>query len=163
MKKLLKLIAVCLIATMAFSFTACAPKAKTFTKLEMSIELNSSFAEKTIISQTAYYESKNVIVTALREEFSLLEGVENWSLTEYGEACVSANGLTGVSVSLSENGKYSYFVYEKEVNGVKYSYLATCHKTSEAFWLIQFATFSNKYEKEKEQFYKYIDSIQFAN
>ncbi|MBR7160253.1 MAG: hypothetical protein IKD20_04360 [Clostridia bacterium] len=163
MKRLLKIVALCLIFCMTVAMSACAPSAKTFTKLEMSIELNTDFVEKTIISQTVYYESKDVIVTALREPFTLLSGTENWSVSKYGQTCITANALTGCTAQLSQDGTYAYFTYTKELNGVEYTYLATCHKADEAFWLIQFATFSSKYESVKTQLFEYAESIQFAS
>ena len=134
---------------------------KTFTKLEMQIQLTNKFAEKDLISQTAYYESRDMVVTALREGFDLAPGISSWSLTTYAQNCLKANNLTGIEIHTSEKGNYTYFIYEKSLNGKSYTYLATCHKSQSAFWLIQFGTYTSKFESSKDKMFTYIDSIIF--
>lgn len=136
-------------------------ESKVFTKQEMSVELTSLFHEKEIVSQTAYYESSYMVVACVREGFDLIPNMSNWSLDYYTNLCITNNKLEGIEFFTSENGKYNYFTYEKNVNGKDFTYFATCHKSESAFWLIQFFTFSSKYEKYKNEIITYANSITF--
>lgn len=161
MKKLLKRILVLTIAVATFVFAGCFGSPKTFSKEGMSIELTDQFVEKEYISMTCYYESPEMIVTVLKEEFSLNPSVESWTLTKYAQTVVSVNGLTDVEISKSEQG-YAFFEYSKTVSGKDYTYFATCHKSEDAFWLIQFACFTKNYDSQKSNMEKYADSITFG-
>ena len=127
----------------------------------MTIELTNKFVEKSHISYTSYYESEDELVVCLREPFSMMAGSSYWSVTQYANACINANMLSGITSTMSENGEYSYFTFVKDLNGQSYTYLATCHKADEAFWLIQFATYTHKYSEHQSHFFKYANSIVF--
>ena len=144
-----------------FALTGCSffqAKEKTFEKAGMRITLTSDFVEKEIVSQTVYYESRKVIVTALKEEFSMLAGLENYSLEEYTDLTISGTRLSA-QAEQREGKDYLYFSYEKNVSGNQFFYLATTHKMSDAFWLIQFACFLGEKEKYTETFLSWADTI----
>lgn len=162
MKNILKRISVlCTVALLAICFVGCAFGAKkTFSKAGVTITLTDKFIEKELVSQTAYFESTEMVVTLLKEEFTLLVGLENWTLKKYAETTISGNGLTAEVVETEKS--YVYFEYEKTVSGNDYKYLATCHKADDAFWLIQFGCFSKNYDKLQEDMFKYADSVTFG-
>ena len=135
---------------------------KTFEKAGMQITLTSSFYEKELVSQTAYYESRTALVTCLKEEFSSVPGVSSYSLSEYTDAVKSANKLQS-EVQTREGKDYLYFTYEKTVSGNDYFYLATTHKADDAFWLIQFACFTSQKDNKTETFLKWADTVTFGN
>ena len=143
-KNLFKMVLLSVLALMTFLFVGCGPQAKTFTKHEMSITLTDEFVEKTQISLTCYYESRDVIVTTVKEEFSLISGGASNTVSQYAEMVLSNNGMSGVDPTVTDD--YAWFVYEKTVSGNDFSYLATCHKSGEAFWLIQFCTYTSEFE-----------------
>ena len=128
----------------------------------MTIELTNDFYEKQHISYTTYYESKDELVVCLREPFTLIPDSKYWSRTEYANACIRANSLTGITPTMSENDKYAYFKFDRSLNGQNYTYLAACFKAEEAFWLIQFATYAHEYSKHENDFFKYADSVFFS-
>ena len=161
MKRITKLITVlCLFLALLTVFTACeaSKSEKTFSGSGFSITLDNSFYEKELVSLTAYYESTKMIVTVLKEEFSLFEGyvVVN-SLAEYAELVISANGLENITAS--EKDGVTYFEYEKTVSGKDYKYYATVHKGSDAFWLVQFACETKNYEDLKADMETYAKSF----
>lgn len=160
MKKRLLALAVAAVAVLSL-LCGCFSSAKTFEKSGMQITLTSNFVEKEIVSQTAYYESPNAIVTALKEEFSLVPGFSSYSLSKYTDLVLSNNKLTATKQS-REGKEYLYFTYEKTVSGKDFYYLATTHKTTDAFWLIQFACTVDKKEEKTETFLKWADSITFG-
>ena len=153
---------VTLFALVVFAFGGCTlfQQSKTFQKAGASITLTNAFVEKEYVSMTCYYESPEMIVTMLKEEFTMLDGLEDWTLVEYGRATIEANKLTDCDVFRSEDG-YVYFCYYKEVSGNNYSYYATCHKSGDAFWLIQFACLSKNFDRLSESMREYAKSITF--
>ena len=61
---------------------------KEFSKAGMSITLTSDFAETEVVTQTATYQSKDSVVMALKEEFTLFEELgisSDMTLGEYAE------------------------------------------------------------------------------
>lgn len=137
-------------------------KEKTFEKAGMQITLTSDFYEKDYVSLTAYYESRSAIVTVTKEEFSLLDGFKNYTLTQYTNTVLKANKLTA-EVSSREGQNYQYFTYEKSVSGKDFYYLATTHKGTDAFWLIQFACEVSDKDSYTETFLGWADTVTFGS
>ena len=54
-----------------------------------------------------------------------------------------------------------YFVYEKTVSDKRYFYLATTHKSKDAFWLIQFCCDQKDKDEFQEKFLEWADTITF--
>lgn len=143
-------------------FIGCTPSPKTFEKAGMQITLTGSFYEKDIASMTAYYESRTSIVTALKEEFTLADGFENYTLSQYSGLVLKGNKLTA-TVHEREGKEYQYFSYEKSVNGKEFYYLATTHKASDAFWLIQFGCVVSDKDKFENVFFDWADTVTFQS
>ena len=160
MKKFSKTVLLTFILVFTFVFTGCFSGPKTFSKAGMSITLTNRFTEKEYISMTAYYESSDMLVTVLKEDFASYPSVSTWSVSKYAQNVVQANRLSGIDIQLSESG-YAYFEYAKTVSGNEYSYFATCHKAQDAFWLIQFAVFTKDFEEKMDTIWQYANSITF--
>lgn len=165
MKKRLFIAVLSIVTAIAclFGIAGCA-SAKTFEKAGMQITLTSKFTEKEYISMTAYYESADAIVTVVKESFTDVAsaGLEINTLDEYTDVVLSNNGLNSSKLT-RENQEYIYFTYEKSVSGKDFYYLATTHKSSDAYWLIQFACVKDKKEQFTETFLGYADSITFVS
>lgn len=163
MKKKLGLLvaSVSLALACIFTFAGCSffqAKEKTFEKAGMSITLTTDFVEKDIVSQTVYYESRKAIVTALKEEFTSFPGAADYTIERYTDLTISGNNLDSQAYS-REGQAYMYFSYQRSVSGKTYYYLATTHKMSDAFWLIQFACMADDKDKYIEQFLKWADTV----
>lgn len=152
-----------IILALCFSFSACgkksAPQTKTFKKLEMQITLTDEFIEKTHLSQTVYYESIDVIVTALREEYNLFPS--SYTVEDYANAVITNNVLEDTEVFIDNKHDYAYFSYEKEVNSQELYYFATCHASDTAFWLIQFCCTKEDKPELLDTFKTYASSVKF--
>ena len=162
MKRRFKIVAVICALLACFGILAGCSQEKTFEKSGMQITLTSAFYEKDLVSLTAYYESTDSIVTALKEEFSQVEGFGNYTLAEYTDLVKQANKLSA-AVSSREGQDYQYFTYEKSVSGKTFFYLATTHKASDAFWLIQFACDVSDKEKFTDTFLGWADTVTFTS
>lgn len=164
MKKSFKrfIIAALALAAACLTLVGCfGGKPKTFTKAGMSITLTTQFSEQEIVTQTAYYVSRDSLATALKEEFSIVSGLEDYTLAEYTDL-VLANNKFNSEVNSREGKSYLWFTYEKAVNGKDFYYLATTFKSTDAFWLIQFACATSDKEEFTEKFLGWADSVTFT-
>lgn len=156
-----RIMAAVLAAVMLCLLCSCGASEKDFSKAGMTITLTNKFVEKDLVTQTAYYESTDAIVTVLREGFDIFQqnGLDyNITKKQYAEMCVFQNNLTAI---VDENEKYAHFSYQKEINGQDFSYEAYCFRTDDAFWLIQFACHTKNLSKMTSVFEKYANSVKF--
>ena len=163
MKKIIRLTALTLaLFAIAACIAGCAllePEDKVFTAEELSITLNDGFAEQDLITQTAYYVSKDAIVTALKEPTAGIAGAPK-NVKEYAELVCTVNSLT--ESAITEKADYASFTYEKEVNGKDFFYYARCYQNGSDFWLVQFACETKNKDAFTETFGKWADSINFT-
>lgn len=159
--KFKQIFAFLLLFAVSFTLIGCSEKSKKFTSdAGLSIELTSGFYEKEIVSQTMYLESKNMIFTALKEEKDLFEdygiNFNVYSLNQYASLVIKNNNVT--TEVLSE-GELTYFIYEKTVSGRDFTYKAYVFKSSDAFWLCQFACQTKDFKKLEPKMSKYAKTI----
>ena len=142
----------CIFVMLTGILTSCggAAKPKVFSKAGMSITLTEAFTEKVNEEMTAYYESKYVIATCLKEEYASFGITEDFmTLDEYADTVIEVNNITADVVNEDD---LTYFRYDKTVEGGDASYLGFVYKTSDAFWLIQFGCETKFFEKDTELF-----------
>ncbi len=132
-------------------------KSKTFQQDEMSITLSSVFEETSVENYTSAYDSPDIAVLTVREDFSLFEGID-LTLNQYAELVISTNGRS--CYVIEENG-LTYFIYEETVNSTNYMYFVSVYKSDSAYWIIQFACESEKYDELKDAIIKYAKSVTF--
>lgn len=165
-----KLIAAILLAAAVFSLACCGladptkGKEKVFTKEGMSITLTDSFRETEQEGYTICCDSSRIAVFGLREGFDLLEGMENYTLEQYGEAVRSANAQRNPGQLFLENGVTGFeYEYTDEATGVTYRYLTAVYKAGTAFWFMQFSCTAKLYDHYRPVFFEYAKSVTFAD
>ena len=141
---------------------AAKPKEKSFTSDGMTITLTDAFEEMDAEGFTVAYESKNVAVFALKEEFAILDGFESYSVKAYAELLIAANELD--SVEIKTTGDQTYFVYDAQNPETKetYRYFSYAYKANDAFWCVQFSTLKRNADDYAEQIAKWAESVRFA-
>lgn len=164
MKKFSKICLVSLCIVLLTGFCSCSlfsAKEKEFTAAGMTITLTDEFTEKSLVSQTAYYESVNAIVMALKEDLSAFTqlGLDNISLKEYAELVIKQNSM---NATVEEKDGLTMFTYKKSVSDKDFTYLATVFKSSDAFWLIQFGCETKNYDKYSSDFQKWAGTVKFS-
>ena len=170
MKRFLSLI---LILAAVFALGACgqteeavptevAPK--DFKVSGMTITLTNQFQKATSEGYTACYETDDVAVFILKETFSLQEGLEDLSLDTYAELVRDSSASKASTTIFKQNGltcmEYSFFSEEHDQT---YSYFITVYKSSDAFWLVQFACRKESYDTYKNSFLEWGKSVRFAS
>lgn len=143
-------------------------KDKAFYFDDFSIVLNDTFTESELVSCDAVFLSDDVMICVTKEEFDGLTenchiGMSNTAY-EYANYVANANNKTDKAIEITReiiNGKeYTYFTFtteeEKSRTNRTYSY-----KTDDAFWIVQFITFSEEYDSLIGTIESYASSIEF--
>lgn len=136
------------------------PEAQVFTDNGMSITLTNEFQPTQAPSFTHCYESPQVAVFALKEEFSLLEGFETYTLEQYRDLVVSANNIA--ATQKEEDGLLSFaYDYTNPSTTDTYHYVSFVFKTKDAFWTVQFVTTADNADGYNDTITKWAKSISF--
>ena len=148
---------------MCFTLGGCVfgSKNKTYTSHGISVTMNDTFQEKSIVSQTVYLESTEAIFSALKEDFSVLESInlgKSASLNDYAKAVVANNNA---DYKIKEEDGLTYFEYEKTVSGKDFYYLACVYKSEDAFWLVNFASETSNKDKYQPLFKRWAKTVKF--
>lgn len=143
-------------------FSSVMTEPKVFSSDGMTITLTNEFIETSFEGYNACYDSEDVAVFALKEEFDLMDGLEDYTLEQYGELVLENNGFPS-DIELQNILGLTYFEYEygdDEINDTYY-YFAVLYKASDAFWMIQFATQEENAELYQQSFIDWAKSVEF--
>ena len=162
-----RLLSALLVFAALFAFCACgggAAEPKNFSKENMTITLTDAFKEISIDGYTVCYDSKDAWVFALREEFSLMQGFESWTLDQYAEAIrtnAAANSPTQIS---HDDGltsfEYSFFNADEDLT---YKYLVVLYKCEDAFWMFSFSSVERNFDAKRSAFTEFAKSVTFGS
>ena len=139
------------------------PVAKTFSAAGMNLTLTEDFGEKQHAAYTAYYESEDLLVLAVKEEYTLFENTDFSAQTSperYADLVWKSNQMEG-DLLLQENDDLLWFEYDRHVNGVDYRYRAYVFKANDGFWLVQFAARADRYAELSSTIAGYGASVYF--
>jgi hypothetical protein len=131
-----------------------------FTKEGMTITLTANFREQrgseTERFTFAYHsERDSVMVTAIKEDFKKFEeaGVStSISLKDYAQIVINANNLNS---RIEEKDGLTYFIYSSVGN----SYFSVVYRGPDAYWLVQFATDTNKFDSLVDTFAAWAKTV----
>ena len=133
---------------------------KTFTDEGMSIVLTEGFKSTSVDGYNFAFESRDAVVFGLKEPFTLMEGFENYTIEEYGQLIIDNNELDS---GLQTKDGTTYLTYTGDVDGTQYHYTAYLYKAGDAFWMIQFATTSEKAPTMADSIHQWASSVTFEN
>ena len=135
---------------------------KTFSDSGMSITLTKEFEEFDVDNFTVSYASKDVAVFALKEDFSLVPGLENYDLMDYVNAVLRVNNLSDDNVKTI--AEYVCIVYDRanDDTNEEYRYFVFAYKADDAFWLVQFAVQSENADRYEDQIAEWAGSMKFS-
>lgn len=127
----------------------------------VKMTLTDSFVDTNIAGFDFTYGSDDVVVFGFEDDFSLMEGLEDYSLKEYGELSIENNKLDS---KVKKENDIIYYEYESYVENeaTNYIYLAAIYKTEDSFWTITFAIDEAQYEEYKPYFIEWAKSVQFV-
>lgn len=156
-----KIFGLVIIAVLSLIVVGCGVGDKTYSSKGFKITMADGLYEKDLVSATVYYEGEEAIVSALKEEFTLVEIIglsKESSLDEYVEAIMTNNQA---DYTVKTDGDMRYFTYENTVSGKKYFYFSAVYKSDDAFWLVNFASDINNKSKYEPLFLKWAKTVEF--
>ena len=133
---------------------------KTFTDSGISITLTNEFELKEMEKFTVSYDSKNVAVMVLKEDFSLVDGLESYTLEQYANLLLKTNDR---SAKLKNIEGLTVFEYEYTNPSTEntYKYFSFVYKSDDAFWLVQFATLTELEDEYESKIIEWAKSVSF--
>ena len=149
-----------LIGVSIFSEKKATPK--TFTNEGMSITLSDEFKENDVGGYTAVYDSKKVAVFVLKEDFTFVEGFENYTLEQYAKLVITSNNLGDPEVKTVDEVAIFEYEYKNTENNNTYKYFSYVYKADDAFWLVQFAVRDNAVDKYEAKIEEWASSVRFS-
>lgn len=136
---------------------------KEFSYSGMNITLTNEFTEISADGYTVCYDSENVAVLTLEEKFDSVEGFEEYTLEQYGELVLEANGLEDTVELQNRDGLTCFeYQYNNPDTNVTYSYFTVLYKEYDAFWMIQFATPEENMESYHQTFADWAKTVEFS-
>ena len=134
---------------------------KKFSDNGMSITLTNGFKNVQFEGLTNCYDSADVAVLALKEEFTLMEGFEDYTLEEYGELVLINNGLDVSSLNNVDGLLEFEYEYTNPETNENYIYCSFIYKSDDAFWLVQFATLTENIDTYSTSIVEWAKSVSF--
>lgn len=127
----------------------------------VKMTLTDAFVDTNLAGFNFTYGCDDVAVFGFADEFSLMEGLEDYSIKKYGELSIANNNFN--SEVKKENGVI-YYEYDSYVadEGATYCYLAAMYKSEDAFWTVTFAVAEEQYEEYKPYFIEWAKSVEFV-
>ncbi len=136
-------------------------KQKDYSSHGFNIKMDDGMTEKDLATATATWMSDKAVVTALKEEFSILETIDidkNSKIEDYAKAVIKNNKA---DYELKEKDGLNYFEYEQTVSGKDYYYFAAIYKSDDAFWLVNFACDKNNKSEYQDKFVEWAKTVTF--
>lgn len=143
-------------------FTNKKSEAKTFFSDGMTIELTDEFKKTDVENYTVVFDSKNVAIFVLQEEFSLMDGFENYTLEQYADLIIETNNLSSAEIKTIDGLIHFEHRYTDTETNDTYQYFSYVYKTDDAFWLIQFATLDKNVETYADKIEEWARTVKFS-
>lgn len=161
-----KVLLICIIAILTITSIGCGPvnelfRNKKFKKDGLTITLPKAFKENNDEEYSQYtvcYESNNILIVAIKEEFSKFEQLESMTLDEYTALVYRANSSKALTGIVKIEG-LTTIEYEEDIDNDTYKYFTTTFKGKDAFWIVQFACQEDKYDTYKPDFIKWAKTV----
>lgn len=136
---------------------------ETFSADGMSITLTDEFKKTSFDAYNIVIASEEVVVFGLKEDFSLLEGFENYSTREYAELVIQNNELEATEVTEVDGLTCFTYDFVNPQDSTEYVYYAYTFKIDGAFWLVQFSLEAENAEKYSDAIKGWASTIAFDN
>lgn len=126
---------------------------------DLTMNLTSDYIEESKDTYNFYYTNSTSICIGIRETFDKLKdnGIEPASIDDYAKIVLEKSGITADINNYNDNTRT--FSWKKNINDKEYTYLGFITKSSEAYWLIQYACLTDSFKDLESKFYEYYDSV----
>jgi hypothetical protein len=128
---------------------------------DMHITLPENFQAFENARFTGILLNQDVGISFLKEPFQQVPGSEKLTLEEYGHLVIGENGLIGTMLCSEYGLTYFEFLRENQETGDNVAYFAVVYKSADAFWLLQFSTAEEDYERLRPDMERWARSVVF--
>ena len=158
-------IAVCIIIGVGAGFFVAKSQisgAKNFSADGLTITLTGDFWESNISSIfNSVYDSNDIAVFTLKEQFTLLEGLEDYTVDNYIDLMVKNSDITSIEKKSKDGLTWFEYTYENTSTEEVYRYFIYVYKTDDAFWSVQFALLDEKADAYRNEIFNWAKSVKF--
>ncbi|MBR3895137.1 MAG: hypothetical protein IKJ35_08340 [Clostridia bacterium] len=136
---------------------------KTFSQGGLTVTLTNEFKKFDSDNHVASFSSAKVAVFAVKDSFSMMEGLEDYTLDQYLDLALKVHNLSSQN-ELNVKGLKG-FVYDSTNPDTKdeYRYFSYVYKSDDAFWIVQFAVKTQNADRYEEQIVEWAKSVTFFN
>lgn len=147
----------------AYLATKDSAATKEFSANGVTITLTEDFTQIPADGFALYCESPDVAVFALKEDFFLMPGAEDYTVEEYAEL-VFQNNPMAADAQLHTEDSLTWFEYSytNATEALDYRFFVSVFKSDDAFWLIQFATLDALAEEHTPRFIEWAKDVSFS-
>lgn len=132
---------------------------QTFTSAGLTITLTDEFSEVEQDGFPVCFGTKDVAVITVKEEFSIMEGLGDKTLDEYGDLFLQNNTFN--NMRKFTEGERTYVEYEATPDGEPFYYLGSLYKTDDSFWIVYFAVSIDKKGDYVDTFKEWANTVSF--
>lgn len=140
-----------------------AAPAKDFSAGGLTITLTEDFTQIPADGFALYCESPDVAMFALKEDFFLMPGAEDYTVEEYADL-VFQNNPMAATAQLYTEGTLTWFEYSytNTTEALDYRFFVFIFKSDDAFWMLQFATPEALAEEKADGIIEWAKSVSFS-
>lgn len=132
---------------------------KDFSVAGLNITLTEGFREVKQEGFPACFESSEVAVISVKEDFASAEGLSELTVQKYGEFIMDNNSYD--HMRMYSEGDRTYIEYETEPVDETYFYFLSIYKTDDAFWMVNFAVPVGKKAEYIDTFKEWANTVSF--
>ncbi len=138
------------------------PQPEQFKVEEMCITLTDEFVKIPMENVDGCFGIGDITVMVLREDFNLVEGLEDLTLAEYGDLVIESNGLEDISELMEYEGIICFdYEADNEEGNETYYYFSTVFKSGDAFWTVQFISLAEDADEYLIDFVEWAKTVEF--
>lgn len=142
-------------------FSNKAPEPKDFSSNGMTVTLTDEFVKTDIENYTVAYDSKNIAVFALKEEFTLIDGFKDYTLEEYGNLLLQNNNLSSSKIQNAEGLTWFEYEFTNPDTNDTLKYFSFVYKSKDAFWFVQFAMLTENADEYNSKIFEWAKTVSF--
>lgn len=136
---------------------------KAFSTDGMAINLTEDFTQVPADGFALYCESAEVAMFALKEDFFLMPGAEDYTVEEYADLVFQNNPMAATAQLYTEDSLTWFdYSYTNTAEALDYHFFVYVFKSDDAFWLIQFATPEALAEEKADEIVEWAKSVSFS-
>ena len=134
---------------------------KTFSDNGMSITLTNEFKQVQMENYTNCYDSSNVAVFVLKEDFTLADGFDKYTREQYVDLVLQNASISSSELKSADGLVWFEYEFTNPDTNDTYKYFSYVYKSNDAFWLVQFATFTENIDEYNSKITEWAKTVSF--